>query len=36
MSKPVAVAGLRTRTIGDVVYCLKPGCGMPEREEAGA
>jgi P4 family phage/plasmid primase-like protien len=30
------LTGHGTRTIGDVVYCLKPGCGMPEREEAGA
>ena len=28
------LTGHGTRTIGDVVYCLKPGCGMPEREEA--
>ena len=30
------LTGHGTRTIGDVVYCLKPGCGMPKREEAGA
>ena len=30
------LTGHGTRAIGDVVYCLKPGCGMPEREEAGA
>ena len=28
------LTGHGTHTIGDVVYCLKPGCGMPEREEA--
>ena len=30
------LTGHGTRTIGDVVYCLKPGCGTPKREEAGA